>query len=405
MILVKFSCRTSPRIAGWLTALFVTIVATVSALAWDADPVAAQGGTAQGFCTSELSETVVYVSTFFDTKLNPKVPIVTRSIEGEFHEYLKGRYNYKSRLDYPVHCGVRATVAEAEAMKGKYLALIPPASKQVEVDWKYLPDSAWVAASFVYQRDQGSEGSAPPRESPDFGYCFAGPPEGPLQVSAVFDGKPMVNLAQWQIDFSKYLGPTKGFIGTVSCRNGSKAEADRMVKARSDGTRAAGRAVVETGWKPGAATTVAAAKAKPDDDREPAAAKPPAPPSAAARDFATKEMPEVMAMCNNDRMISGALDCQMVARVVYNYRLAHWSANAPPEPLAQLLASDKLDCTQCVKQFVEAWAVSRAQSTGYVLPLAAAQCVGKHFAESIRAKPSFSRVQGLFDAAVKACKK
>jgi hypothetical protein len=82
--------------------------------------------------------------------------------------------------------------------------------------------------------------------------------------------------------------------------------------------------------------TLAGAAKPADNDPEPAApAPPPAPPSAQARDFATKEVAEVMALCNNDRMLSGAFDCNMVSRAVYNYRLAHWSAGATPEPLAQ----------------------------------------------------------------------
>ncbi len=368
--------------------------------------VAAQAG-GQGYCVSELSDTVVYASTIFDTKLNPKAKIAPHSIDREFQEYLKGRYGFKPRGNFPVRCGVLATAPEAEASKGRVLALVPSTSRQVEVDWKYLPDSAWVAASFVYEHDQGLPGSTPPRAPTDHGYCFSQPAGGALSVSTVFDGKPSLNLAQWQIAYSKYLGPKKGFIGDVSCNIGSPNEARRMVRARSDGARAAGREVVETGWKYGdAAAAASAPPAKADDDREPAPPPPPpAPPSAQARDFATKEMPEVTAMCGNDRMMSGAFDCNMVARVVYNYRIANWSAGATPEPLAELIAAGKLDCTQCINQFVEMWAVSRAQSTGYVLPQAPAECAAKRFAESIKAKPYLNRVKELFDAAVKACKK
>jgi hypothetical protein len=71
-----------------------------------------------------------------------------------------------------------------------------------------------------------------------------------------------------------------------------------------------------------------------------------------------------MALRNDDRMISGAFDCNPVSRVVYNCRLARLSADATPEPLAQLFTGDRLGCTQCLKQFAEMWAVSRAQSTG-----------------------------------------
>ncbi len=374
----------------------------IVAAAFTPTAIAAQAG-GQGFCASELSDTVVYVTTIFDTGLNPKVRIVTHSIAREFHEYLKGRYGYKSRRDFPVQCGVMATVPEAENNKGKVLALVPSTSKQVEVDWKYLPDSAWVAASFVYQDDKDLDGSAPPREPADHGFCFSQPAEGALYVSAVFDGKPGVNIALWQIAYSKHLGPRNGFIGNVSCSSGSPKEGQRIVKARSDGVRAAGRKVIDTGWKYDAAASTPLAP-PPDEDREPAKPPPPPPPpSAQARDFATKEVPEVTALCGNDRMLNGPFDCSRVSRVVYNYRLAHWSADVTPEPLAQLFTGDKLDCTQCVNQFANMWAASRAQSNGY--QQAPAQCVGTRFAESLKAKPFPNRVREFFDAAMKACPK
>jgi hypothetical protein len=133
------------------------------------------------------------------------------------------------------------------------------------------------------------------------------------------------------------------------------------------------------------------------------AASAPAPPSAQARDFATKEMPDVRAKCNSDRVLSGAFDCGMVARAVYNHRLANWGAGGTPVPLEQLWTADKLDCSQCVKPFAAAWATSRAQSQG--LPLAAAQCAGERFASGIKAKPFINRIQEVFDAAVVGCKK
>jgi hypothetical protein len=114
-------------------------------------------------------------------------------------------------------------------------------------------------------------------------------------------------------------------------------------------------------------------------------------------------MPEVTAKCNSDRVLSGAFDCSMVARAVYNHRLANWGAGGTPVPLEQLWTTDKLDCSQCVKPFAAAWAASRAQSQG--LQLAAAQCVGERFASAIKAKPYINRVQEVFDAALVECKK
>lgn len=403
MSVIRFRSHRALRLSRWLTALAAISAGATISPGWSAGSLAAQAG-AQGFCASEVSDTVVYFTAIFDTKLNPKVPIETGSISREFHEYLKGRYRFTNRNPYASMCGVAPNAGASESGRGSMLARAPETSKKVEVEWIYQPDTAWVTASLAFVRDQGGYGSAPPKQGPDHGYCFSQPTDGSLFVSAVFEvSPPPANLALWQIAYSKYLGPKNGFIGTVSCSNGSLNEGQRMVKARSDGVRAAGRKVVETGWKyDPAATTVAAAK--PDPDPEPAAAPPPpAPPPASARDFATKEMPEVMALCNNDRLMSGAFDCNLVARVVYNYRLAHWGAGAEPEPLATLVAGEKLDCSTCVKQFADMWAASRAQSNGY--QLAPAQCVGKRFAEGIRAKPQLTRVKDLFDVAMKACPK
>jgi hypothetical protein len=352
-------------------------------------------------CLSDPTGPVVYITPIFDTKLNPKVPIETGSIGREFNEYLKGRYGYDNRSNTPVYCLVGPSAAAVEANRARLNAQVPMTGKQVDVDWKYLPDTAWVTASYAFQRTQGGYGSGPTTQPADHGYCLSQLADGTLYLSAVFDAKP-TNLALWQIAFNKSLGGKHG--DALQCRNGTLDEAKRMVKARADGARAADRKVVDTGWKYGDAAAASAPAAKPDADPEPAPPPPPpAPPSAQARTFATNEMAEVRALCNNDKMISGAFDCSLVSRVVYNYRLAHWSADAAPEPLAQLVAGDKLDCTTCLKQFASMWAASRAQSAGY--PLAPAQCVGDRFAEILKAKPYLSRVKESFDAAMKACPK
>ena len=110
-----------------------------------------------------------------------------------------------------------------------------------------------------------------------------------------------------------------------------------------------------------------------------------------------------MQLCNNDRIVSGAFDCSMVSRAVYNYRIAHWGADATPEPVAELFTGDKLDCSACLKPFASAWAASRAPSQGFAL--APAQCVGKRFVELLKAKPYLNRVKEFLDAAMKACPK
>jgi hypothetical protein len=177
--------------------------------------------------------------------------------------------------------------------------------------------------------------------------------------------------------------------------------AERMIKARSDGARAAGRKVQDTGWKPdGAPANPGPAK---DEDKEPPPAPPPPPPpSADVRKFATDEFPAAMALCQNDRMIDGPFDCALVARTIYTYRIDH--AGSPPEPLQELFMGEKLDCKSCLKtSFLSMWAANRAMSNGFLD--AKAECVGKKFEAGILAAPYPNRVKGLFEAAMKACPK
>lgn len=402
MILLKRSFRRTSQINPWLVALAATTAWAAPGPAPGRASRPAQPGGAQGMCLSDPGGAVVYITPVFDTRLNPKVPIETGSIAREFHEYLKGRYSYDHRGNSPVMCMVGASTAAVEANKARLNAQIPTTGKEVQVDWKYQPDTAWVTASFAFQRTEGGYGSGPATQPTDYGYCISQPADGTVYLSAVFEAKPPQNLALWQIAFNKSLGGKHG--DALRCSNGTLDQARRLLKARADGARAADRKVVDTGWKYGDPAAANAPAAKADPDPEPAAPPPPPPPpSAQARTFATNEMSEVMALCNNDRMISGAFDCSLVSRAVYNHRLAHWSADATPEPLAQLFAGDKLDCTTCLKQFASMWAASRAQSAGY--PLAPAQCVGNRFADILKAKPYLNRVKEAFDAAMKACPK
>ncbi len=143
---------------------------------------------------------------------------------------------------------------------------------------------------------------------------------------------------------------------------------------------------------------------KVDDDPEPVApSRPPAKtPPADIRQFATAEVPAALAYCETDRVIRGAFDCYCIQRAVYNYRMEHASEPGPPEPLASLFAKDKVNCSNCIGQFVTAWATSHAQSQSLTRPVA--ECVAKRFETALRAKPYPSHVKQLFAAAIAACR-
>jgi hypothetical protein len=362
-----------------------------------ASPAAAQdkSQTVQIWCYSELSAPEVYFTEVFAVTFPFYDRLESSALANEYFEYLKGRYDYTSRVSLPTGCPHAQAVPQALSTRADMAATITKEGRRViELQWKYaLPPLSNPA--------DGARANLGPA---DHGFCFSPGASGTMYVAGPFRTKSPMSLFEGDRDFSRFLAQKYGFKGGGSCNIGNATVADRWVKLHVQGARDGNRKVVETGWEPGMAQSSAAVPKPVDNDPEPPRpAPPPAPPSAQAREFATKEMPDVTAKCNSDRVLSGAFDCGMVARTVYNYRLATWGKGATPEPLDQLWSGDTLDCSQCVRPFAAAWAASRAQSQG--LPQAPAQCVGERFVAAIRAKPYINRINEAFDAALAACKK
>jgi hypothetical protein len=241
----------------------------------------------------------------------------------------------------------------------------------------------------------------PPAPQADHGFCVAGPLAGPLYVSDVFDAVAPVSIGCWNMVFLRFLGGKYGYKGNIQCENGTLDESRRVLKAATDGARAAGRNIVETGWKSAAAANSAPA-ARVDEDREPPRPAPgAASPTTDARKLAGKEAPAVLAYCQKDRLLSVVFDCLRVQHAVISYRAAHPAGT--PEPLAALFTGDKLDCTQCMDNHKQAaWAKRQALAQRMKAP--AAPCVSQQFVAKLKAKPYPNRVQEHFDAAVVACK-
>lgn len=364
-------------------------------------PLHGQGApTAGGYCFSDALEPVVYFSAVFDTKLNPNVTNDAFPIVREFHAYLKARYGFTTNSNYPISCGVSNSVAMAEADRGRTEdRMRREQRKVVEVDWKYLPDETAAAASF--NRSGGDPRYPPPRPQADHGFCVAGPLEGPLYVSDTFDAVAPVSIAQWNIAFLRFLGGKYGYKGNIQCENGSLHESQRVLKAATDGARAASRNIVETGWKYDAAASAVPAP-RVEEDREPPR---PAPGASAAstdaRKLAGKEAPAVLTYCQHDRLLSVVFDCLRVQQTVIAYRIAH--AADTPEPLAALFTGDKLDCTKCLDNYKQAaWAKRQALAQRMKAPVAT--CVSREFTAKLKARPYPNRVQEHYDAAVAACK-
>lgn len=395
----------APRL---LTGAVVSLLPAVLLLA-SIRSAAAQSAAWQSVCSSEAGNTL-YVTPVFSTGLNLKARVSMLPIEREFLQYLTGRYGARSNAPYPSNCTRQASAGEAATTLAGLRTQAQGQGKQVvSVDWKYDPDTAFVSLSYDFSR-QGEGRNVEVVGPADHGYCLSNGIGGPQYVSSAFPSG-AANLSVWLKEFDRFLRARYGFTGNgtdprvmnpVDCNIGRTTEVERVIRARSDGARAGGRKVVDTGWKPGGAPVAASAPAK-DDDREPAPAPaPPPPPSADVRRFATDEGPAVLALCQNDRLIGGALDCYAVQRAIYNYRLAH--AGAPAEPLQQLFMGEQFDCSSCLKTgFVSMWAANRAMSNGYTSEKS--ECVGKKFEASITTHPFPHRVKDDFDAAMKACPK
>ncbi len=365
-----------------------------------AAPALGQGApTAGGYCYSDVLGPVVYFSAVFDTKLNPNVANNAHPMVREFLGYLKARYGFTTNSNYPVSCGFPNSVAVAEADRAVTEGRMRQERRQVvEVDWTYLRDEAAAAVSF---NRTGDTRNPPPPPPADHGFCVAGVFPGPVYLSVTFDAAPPVNIGQWSMMWFRFLGGKYGYKGTIQCENGTLDGARRILKAWSDGARAAGRNIVETGWKYDAAANTASAP-RVDEDREPPRpAAGAASPTTDARKLAGKEAPAALAYCQKDRLLSVVFDCLRVQHAVIAYRTAHSAGT--PEPLASLFTGDKLDCTQCLDNYKQAaWAKRQALAQRMKAP--AATCVSKEFVAKLKAKPYPNRVQEHFDAAVAACK-
>ncbi|HEU5219547.1 MAG TPA: hypothetical protein VFU23_12885 [Gemmatimonadales bacterium] len=360
-------------------------------------PLAAQNPTGRAWCSSNSGDSVVYSTPVFDDKMKAGSAYRSSFMGYEFTQYLIGHYDLARKGPFAAACGSFQTETLAETQRQTTeLQVTSAGRKVVSVPWNYVPDSAEVEFSFAAQR---SDGGSPemPRLPNNRAYCVTDTYAQPLYTSAIFPVSPdSVNLAAWQIAWMKFLSGKYGYKGDVYCNTEGRGWVPRVFAARVQGAKDAGRKVIATEWKYGAP---APAAAKPDDDPEPKAAPAPPAPSAQLRDQVTKDANDALMFCQNDRMLNGALDCNMVQRTVYNYLIAHPASAG--QPVAGLLSNDRLDCRNCLSQFVTEWARSRAQSNGY--SPTKSTCVAPKFVAALQARPYVNRVKELFDAAMKAC--
>jgi hypothetical protein len=216
-------------------------------------------------------------------------------------------------------------------------------------------------------------------------------------------------MSYWLNGFTQFLKGKYSFQGRVYCNMGTTERARRLVNAHLDGSRAAGRRVIETDWKYDASQVTNSSSSRPADQDEdrPAAQRPAAqPPNLQARDFAIKEGPHALSHCVGDRLMASAFDCDCLRRQISTYRLNHVSdtLSASPTPLEELFKGEKFDCKSCIqvewkfKQGVRGFARSPGE------PQALGDCVVEKFRTLLTAKPYPSQAREILNEAKKACR-
>jgi len=337
---------------------------------------------------------VVYFTPITDTGLRLRFYIDV--IGREFIEYVKGRYDYNGG---GAACPSFGRMIDAETSKRKLEANARQAGKQVvETDWRYVVDPDYV----LYYQQEGEDVIAVVEgmRKHTHTYCLSDSAQGTLYTTGPFETGQAVNLSYWYRGFDQLLKQKYGFKGQVFCNIGSPQEDGRLMAARIAGARAAGKKVVDTGWKydPNVVATNNPPSPKRDDDPEPV--QRPAPnPSRQASDEAMKEVPAAVAYCQKDPSMSAIFICDSFGRSVYNYRMAH--LNETPEPLTAIVA--KLNCGECVDTVrVSSWVEKHAPADN--LSPKATNCVTQNVIVSLQTTPQANRVMEFYKKAVVACK-
>ena len=362
-------------------------------------PTFAQDAVLKSYCASDTGQPVVYFSEVFDTRLHKYGFHDDRPIANEFNEYLKGRFDFKGNENYPVGCPLFDSVSQGEASKRDLQNQMRQANKQlVEVNWGYTPNEAEIALSAAPRTEH--EATGPPRPRPTHTWCFSESfhgtfySTGPVATDA--------NYAEWYRGFSQFLKNKYSFPGRIDCKVTTLDDAHRLMNARIEGARAAGRKVVDTGWRYDP-TAAAVPKAAPkDDDPEPAPQRPAAPPpSQQAREAATREIPDSSAYCQKDPALSAFFNCQYFSRSVYSYRIAH---PGDTQSIASLVAGEKLNLSECIDNMrVMFWVRDRAASQK--LSPQVTNCAVQNVITTLYKKPQVSHLQEFYKEAVTACSK
>jgi hypothetical protein len=359
-------------------------------------------GTIFGYCMTDSNNTVVYFSDVYDTKLRRPSRVGTNAIAREFVEYLKGRYDFNAQGNFPSACPIRNSSADSESSKREFMERARQANKQiVETGWKFVSSEELIKASIENSEEDVFAVVARNRK-PTHTYCLSDSAQGTLYTAGPVDTGTGVNLSYWYRGFDQLLRQKYSFNGQVYCNVGSPQEDERIMGARLAGARAAGKKIVNTGWKYDSAAVATTAPPQRDSDPEPAQRPAPPNPSRAASDNALKEQPDSKAYCQKDPAMSQVFICDNFSRVVYNYRMAH--VNEAFEPLASLVAAHKLNCAECIDNTrVSLWVENRGAADK--LSPKVTNCVSQNVIVTLYKTPEASQLREFYKQAVATCSK
>jgi len=354
-----------------------------------------------GYCASDPNLAVVYFSSIFDTQLQPNVANPSGPIENEFNEYLKGRFEFNGKANSPVECTIFKSVSLAKAGRSDHENRMRQEKKQVvEVKWRYTPDIAEYAASYL----RPGPGITSPNDRtsrPTHTYCLSEASRGIVFSTGPVDTDGNANYARWRHGFSMFLRKKYDFWGSVYCNVAPVTDVQRLMNAHIEGAHAAGVKVVDTGWRY-FSVEIGNMPQPPRQDYDP---EPIQRQLLKTRELAGKEWPQSLAYCRKDRFLSAVFRCDGFSQVVYNYRVAHaGDAGAKWESLASLVASDKLNCDTCIdKTRVGFWVKKHA--TGERLSTLTTDCITRNVITTFYKRPQPHLLKLFFNEAVAACNK
>lgn len=361
--------------------------------------------TSFAYCASTPDHSDVYITEIFNTGLSVNLVYDSNAIQNEYNEYLKGRFDFKSNSNFAVTCPFFESMSRAQSSKQSYEMQMRQGNNHiVDVEWVYKQGPGSIVA--VVPRPGAPRASGVMTPQPDHTFCISDTYQNTVYVTGPVATPPPVAMYQWINGFTDFLKGKYSFQGRVYCNMGTNESARRLINAHLDGSRAAGKKVVETGWKYDASQVTSSRPPAQDEDREPAQRPAAQPANLQARDFANKETPRVTAYCVHDRVMAAAFDCDCLRRQIATYRKDHVSdtLSASPTPLEELFKGDKFDCRSCIQ--VD-WKFKPGIRGVMHLPGSSEtvrDCVVEKFHALLTAKPYPSQSQELLDQAIRACK-